>query len=251
MLRSIVAAALFIAALFAADARAASLQEAWELRQVGRFHAAARVAERVPGPAGLAMAASAMLEQAMWQAPARKRIQSYRRALELAQAALARDPESGESYRVVFQARMHLARLGAEHRDRQWFDDMLTLVDRALAYAPSAPLSHAALGCWHSETVAANTAGMAVNMHGASYEGAVGAFQSGLSLDPAHALALLEYARSVARVAGGNAAIPILRRLISLKPDDAVGSLSVDLGWKALNAGTDAAIRQVLLEGGN
>ena len=182
---------------FAASAQ--GLDEARELYRQGSFIEAAEAARALATPPALALAARALLVEAAYVAPPDEARALLVRANGLAEAALARNPDTIEALLQKAVAQGYLARLegpvAAHFAGRA--SAARRLIDHALALAPDNPWAHALLGGWHGEIICRAGRFFGKTFYGASQKEMRRQFALARRLLPGNPVLSFEYAKAL------------------------------------------------------
>lgn len=233
MTRAALALLLLLAAPVQAGAR---LDEAESLYRDGNMLEAARLAGEDGTAGGFALAARALLVEALYVAPESARLNLLDEAAAAAAAALERDPEH------VF-AMLHLAvALGqkAELKDplsahvSGYAETGRTLIERALDLAPDHPWATGLLGIWHLQVVRFGGDTLADSIYDASREEGRRLCARALDLAPDAAAIRFGCARSLLDIdaeAYRDDAMAELRVVLATPATDEAGRLIRAAAW--------------------
>ncbi len=211
---------------------AQTFARALDLYHDGSFAQAADLATESGLSEGLALAARALLAEALVAEDPKNRLALYRRAEALAREAIVLDEGNAEAHRLLAIAIGYIARTKSaiENWVQGSADEAKGLVDRALVLDPGSPWSHAALGGWHAEIVAAVGDLLASEMAGASLKQAKSSFRQAIALDPENPVLHFEFATALIRTRQSKY-LPLARRHLALasllQPEDAFETIIV------------------------
>lgn len=216
----------------------ASLDEARSLYREGNFLEAARLARGAESAEGYALAAQAVLVDAVYEAPAAIRRQRLEAAADDADRALQLDPNNIDALLRLAIALGHMARLedpmqaymkGYPQQGRE-------LLGRVLSLAPDHPLALGLLGMWHLQVVHKAGDALAGSLEADRETGlelCARAIESAPDLMPVRygcALSMIELDQDRYRAQ----ALDHLRAVVANRPEDAAGRLIRRRAWAQL-----------------
>lgn len=217
---------------------APSLDEARALYHRGNFLEAARLARNTGSAEGYALAAQAVLVDAVYEAPQALRQQRLEAAAEDADRALELDPNNVDALLRLAITLGHMARLedpvsaymkGYAQQGRE-------LLGRVLALQPDHPWGIGLLGMWHLQVVRRAGDALAGSLE-ASRERGLELCARAIELDPdlmairyGCALSMIELDQERYR----QDALAQLRTVVSAHPEDAAGRLIRRRAWAEL-----------------
>ena len=239
MKRALAALALLLAV--AAGARAATPDEIFALYARGDYEQAARAGEAAHTAPGYAIAARAVLAEAVLREASC--MECLERAEKMARAGIAADPHNafcqlwlavalGYQSRITGIVKARLRNTPAQSR---------AALDQAVASDPKNPFAVSALGGWHIEVVRGGGAFLARTLYGAQESEALALFDRAVKLDPTNvavhyqiALSLLgfepdKYRLRIAaelRAALGNAADTAYERKMQDRANELLGMVN-------------------------
>jgi tetratricopeptide (TPR) repeat protein len=184
--------------------REARLQEAWRLYHAGAFQRAAELGAELGGGADRVAIKATVIYATYLERSAPKKLKLFQQAMELGEQAIAARPDdahaqyfyalaAGRYSQGISVAKALAAGLGGRIK---------AALDRALAGEPKHADAHIALGTWHAEIINKVGALVAGLTYGADKEAAQGHFKRALKLNPASAIARIEYANGLALMFG-------------------------------------------------
>jgi len=217
------------------------VQDAWRAYHRGDFEMAARDGE-VLGEAGANVAAKAINIYATYLVEDREEKKTlFQRAVGLAEALQQSAPDSANAYYLHAQALgrfsqcISVAKALAQGLGGKIKHDLETALRLEKRHADA----HIALGAYHAEVVDKIGGMIAGLTYGASKEAAVKHFEEALKLNPASAIARMEYANALAMLFGAaklKKATALYEEAARCVPADAMERLDVEAAKAELAA---------------
>ncbi|TNE38184.1 MAG: hypothetical protein EP347_06585 [Alphaproteobacteria bacterium] len=166
-------------------ASAADLEDVRLLYEAGNYGAAADLGEEIGTSEAFALAARSQLGKVNLQSREDRQMKDIDRAIDLAERALALNPQSVEGHLQLATAYGFKARLMSMFRAKLAGlpEKSKRHLEAAISLDPKNPWGWAFLGAWHWEVVRKGGAGMAKSMYGATPEEGAKLFEKALALD--------------------------------------------------------------------
>lgn len=229
-------AALGVLLLAHSSGWARALDEAERLFERGNMLEAARLGKSDGSADGLALAAKALLVDAIYMAPRTARLDLLDRAADAARAALALDPEHVDAMLRLAMALGHRAEMDdpvSAHMSGD-AEEGRELIERARTLAPDDAWTHGLFGVWHLQVVRHGGDALAGSMYGASREEGIRLCEHALALDPAATAIRFGCARSLLDIDPERyreVALEELRKVVAAPAEDAAGRLIREQAW--------------------
>ena len=185
-----------VAAPLTVSAGAQSIDAARTAYAEGRFADASRIAERLGGSEGYALAARALVVHARHVAGDGEKEESFERAVGLARKAVGADPRNANAHLQLARAIGRLAQaVGAfEAANQGYAEKVRESTETALRLDPRLAAAYLSLGRWHAGIVGAAGSFVARLTFGARERDALAAFERAFELAPDRKAVPLQYA---------------------------------------------------------
>ena len=215
---------LVVVGAFWGPAAATDFEHARELYARGDFEMAASEATALESVDGYALAAQALLVNALFLKEGEDRLEAYYRALELAKAGLEIDPDHINSH---LQAAGALGLQARAKSSGQLARDARVHLERVLELDGEHALALAALGGWHGEILHRAGRFLGKIFYGASRKSVFENFDRAISLRPDLPSLQIAYAKTLLRFPAAHRARAdtLLNVAIALPPPNKVEAL--------------------------